>query len=293
MAAKTIISWATHTWNPATGCSKPIETRADGTRFVSPECVHCYAETLSLRRGWTSHHWTEPNAPLNVRTHPDRLRFPFRVKPEPGDIIHPRYPIRIFVNSMSDLFHREVPDSFIEQVFSAMNHPDNRGRIFQVLTKRPERAARWAGPWGPNIWMGTTVGHADTRHRIDHLRQCRAKVKFVSAEPLLSSLMPLDLTGIDQVIAGGESGPGYRPMDMAWAREIRDACVAQGKAFFFKQDAAFRTETRCYLVEEDGSCWQWRQFPDDLSAPVRVEPDNAKRHADLFPILDHRSSSAA
>jgi protein gp37 len=275
MGAKTIISWATHTWNPATGCSK-----------VSEECAHCYAETLSLRRGWTTKPWTVPNAPDNVRIHPDRLRFPFKVKLDPGDLVHAKYPLRIFVNSMSDLFHPEVPDDFIAETFEVMNHPANAGRIFQVLTKRPERAAQWPGPWGPNIWMGTTCGHRNTMHRIDALRATAAQVRFVSGEPLLTPLAGLNLAGIHQVIAGGESGAGYRPMDMAWCREIRDAAVSQGAAFFFKQDAAFRTETRCYLVEADGSCWQWRQFPHDLSPPVQVQPDSEKYHGQHFHILE-------
>src|SRR5579863_3513612 len=274
-----IISWCTHTWNPATGCSKPVETDSEtGKRFISPECQHCYAETLSLRRGWTLKPWTGPNAKENVRVHEDRLRFPYSVKLAPGDVPHPVYPIRIFVNSMSDLFHAEVPDSFIASVFSVMNDPANAGRIFQVLTKRPERAATWPGPWGKNIWMGTTCGHEKTKHRIDYLRQCKAHVRFISAEPLLTSLMPLDLTGIHQVITGGESGGGYRPMKMTWVREIRDACAAAKVAMFAKQDAAFRTETRCYLVEEDGTCKQYRQMPGYLIDPIIVQPDNPKHH---------------
>lgn len=269
-----IISWCTHTWNPATGCSK-----------VSEECQKCYAATLSLRRGWTKLPWTHANAAQNVTVHYDRLKFPFKVKLDADQIAHPRYPIRIFVNSMSDLFHDQVPDDFIAEVFHVMNHPQNAGRVFQVLTKRPERAARWPGPWGPNIWQGTTCGHAHTKHRIDALRDCGAHTKFVSAEPLLTDIVPLNLRGIDQVIVGGESGPGYRPMDMAWARRVRDACAEQGVAYFFKQDAAFRTETRCYLVEEDGRCMQYRQFPRELTAPVEVEPDNEKYHVNHFPIF--------
>jgi protein gp37 len=285
---KTAISWATHTWNPATGCSKPIETDpATGERFISPECKNCYAEALSLRRKWTTHHWTEPNAEANVRIHPDRLRaaFNFNLDAQQLAKAHPLYPIRVFVNSMSDLFHRLVPDEFIWQVFQVMNDPRNAGRVFQVLTKRPERAAEWPGPWGPNIWMGTTSGDARTKFRIDHLRRCAAQVRFISVEPLLSSMVPIDLTGIHQVIVGGESGPGFRPMEMQWARELRDACVEQGCAFYFKQSDSFRTEMRCYLVEKDGRCYEWRQMPHDLSAPVEVQPDNAAFHQKHFHIL--------
>jgi protein gp37 len=284
----TKISWATHTWNPATGCSKPIETDSvTGKRFVSPECQNCYAETLSLRRGWTKKPWTDPNAKQNVSIHPERLKaaFTFKLDAAQAANAHPKYPIRIFTNSMSDLFHREVPDDFIAEVFHIMNHPKNSMKVFQVLTKRPERAADWPGPWGPNIWMGTTSGDARTRFRIDQLRRVGAQTRFISAEPLLTSMIPVDLAGIHQLIVGGESGNGYRPMNMAWARELRDACLDQRVAFFFKQDAAALTERRCYLVEEDGSCWQWRQFPRDFSAPLRVEPDDPRRHAQMFPIL--------
>ena len=290
---KTAISWATHTWNPATGCSKPIEVDPEtGKKFISPECEHCYAEALSLRRGWTKNHWTEPNAELNVTIHPDRLAaaFKFNLDAEQLAKAHPKYPIRVFVNSMSDLFHRLVPDEFIWQVFAVMNDPRNAGRIFQVLTKRPERAAEWPGPWGPNIWMGTTSGDARTKFRIDHLRRCAAMVRFISVEPLLSSMVPIDLSGIHQVIVGGESGPGFRPMEMMWARELRDACVEQGCAFFFKQSDAYRTETRCYLVEENGRCYEWRQMPGELSAPVEVQPDNAAFHQKHFHILPNTAA---
>ena len=271
---RTIISWATHTWNPATGCSK-----------VSEECAHCYAETLSLRRGWTKLPWTVPNAAVNVTVHYDRLKAPFRMRLDPGEEPHPRYPIRVFVNSMSDMFHAQVPDGFLAEVFYVMNHPDNAGRVFQVLTKRPERAAEWPGPWGPNIWLGTTCGHERTRHRIATLTRAKARVKFVSIEPLLTRLPKLNLTGIDQILVGGESGGGYRPMRMEWARELRDAAAAQRVAYFFKQDSAFRTETRCYLVEADGRCMQYRQFPGCFTPAVEVEPDNPAKHLELFPIL--------
>ena len=249
--------------------------------------MNCYAESLSLRRKWTDKPWTEPNAEGNVKIHPDRLRqaFNFNLDAEQRAVAHPRYPIRVFVNSMSDLFHRLVPDQFIWQVFAVMNDPRNAGRVFQVLTKRPERAAGWLGPWGPNIWMGTTTGDARTKFRIDHLRRCAAKVRFISVEPLLTRMVPINLSGIHQLIVGGESGPGFRPMEMSWARELRDACVEQGTAFYFKQSDAFRTEMRCYLVEEDGRCFEWRQMPGELSAPVEVQPDNAEFHRKHFNIL--------
>jgi protein gp37 len=286
MPGTTNISWASHSWNPATGCSTPIEIDpVTGKKFISPECEHCYAETLSLRRKWTEHHWTEPNAEKNVVIHPDRLRqaYNFNLDAEQQACAHRLYPIRVFVNSMSDLFHRLVPDEFIWKVFQVMNDPRNAHRVFQVLTKRPERAATWPGPWGPNIWMGTTSGDARTKFRVDHLRRSAAKVRFISVEPLLTSMVPIDLAGIQQVIVGGESGPRFRPMEMSWARELRDTCVEQGTAFYFKQADAFRTETRCYLVEEDGRCFEWRQMPGDLCPPIEVQPDKRQTHFHVLP----------
>jgi protein gp37 len=131
--------------------------------------------------------------------------------------------------------------------------------------------------------MGVTCGNYKSKPLIDTLRGCSAEVKFVSAEPLLTSLVPLDLTGIDWIIAGGESGTNSRPMDMAWAREIRDMAVASDTAFFFKQDSARKMGMRPYLVEEDGSCWQWLQFPKHRIPPVLVEPETLSTHFRLYP----------
>ena len=264
---ETIISWATHTCNVVSGCSKPIETdERTGKRFVSPECEHCYAEALSLRHGWSRKAWTGPNIQENLKLRPERIREVTRVPVQPVEYL-PSERQRFFICSMGDIFHRAVPDRFLEQIWPyLLDYP----HIYQLLTKRPERAAEWPGPWPDHIWLGTTCGSSRTKHRIEHLRRSRAQVRFVSAEPLLDSLLPLDLAGIDQVIVGGESGPGFRPMDMQWAREVRDRCVAEKVAFFYKQDAAYVTETRPYLVEPDGSCWSWRQFPGELADPARV-----------------------
>jgi protein gp37 len=221
----------------------------------------------------------------NVVEHERRLKnvFTFTSVYKKGKKAHPKYPIKIFVDSMSDLFHERVSNSFIERVFGVMTAPENRQKIFQILTKREERAAKWPGPWTPNIWMGVTCGHKDSKHRIDPLRSCGAKTKFVSAEPLLTSLMPLDLTGIDWIIVGGESGAGYRPMNMEWAREIRDVAVDSCVPFFFKQDAAGCTGKRKYLVEEDGSCWEWLQFPKSRIPRVLVDPETLSTHLKLYP----------
>lgn len=264
---KTIISWATYTNNVVHGCSKPIETDAEGRRFISPECVHCYAETLSNRRGWTPKPWTVPNEADNITLKPERFRDFAKVTVKPTHL-PPSKRERFFVCSMGDIFHRAVPDAFLHGLFAAMAATPH---IYQLVTKRPERAAEWPGPWPDHVWLGTTCGTLKTKHRIDHLRRSKAKVRFISAEPLLDDLASeIDLTGIDQVIVGGESGSGYRPMDMAWARNMRDKCAAAGAAFFYKQDAAFRTETRCYLVEEDGRGMEYRQFPGEHTLPVQV-----------------------
>ncbi len=215
----TRISWTDETWNPTTGCSR-----------VSEGCRFCYAEALSLRFGWSKKPWTHKNAPENIILHPERLNKPRTWKT----------PRRVFVNSMSDLFHELIPDGFIAQVFDIMNEFPQH--TFQVLTKRPERAAAWRGPWTANIWVGTSIEDRHVLHRIDALRQCKAHVRFLSFEPLLGPIGDIDLTGIHWVIVGGESGPHYRTMDHGWVRKIRDQCVAHGIAFFFKQSAAPQSE---------------------------------------------------
>jgi protein gp37 len=145
-----------------------------------------------------------------------------------------------------------------------------------LLTKRPERAAKWKGPWPDHIWLGATCGHPVSRWRLNALRDSGAAVRFVSAEPLLASLALVDLAGIQMVIVGGESGTGYRKMDMRWARELRDKCMAGGVAYFYKQGNHYYSERHPYLVEEDGRCIQYRQFPGELTPPVEVESDAEK-----------------
>ena len=157
--------------------------------------------------------------------HPDTLQIPYRW----------RQPRLVFVNSMSDLFHPNVPVEFIEQVFDVMS--DTPQHTYQILTKRSQRLRDLAPSlrWPPNIWMGVSVESSGYLFRLDHLRQVPAAVRFVSAEPLLGPLGSIDLADIDWVIAGGESGPGARPMDVAWARELRDQCIDSGVDYFFKQ----------------------------------------------------------
>ena len=244
---ETKISWATVTWNPVHGCSR-----------VSAGCDNCYAETLSLQRGWTKFPWTSENAEVNVQTKPHKLKEPYRWKK----------PCRVFVNSMSDLFHPRVPDDYLEKVFEIMI--DLPQHIFQILTKRPRRAGRWTGPWEHNIWQGTSVEDKKTLYRIDQLRECDAKTRFLSIEPLLEPLGEINLSGIHWVIVGGESGANYREMKHEWAREIRDQCVEKNIAFFFKQSAARRTELGTKLIEVDGSKTIWNQFPE-TSVPNHPE----------------------
>ncbi|MBK7093447.1 MAG: phage Gp37/Gp68 family protein, partial [bacterium] len=200
------------TWNPLTGCTK-----------VSDGCKHCYAERMARRL----HAMGVDNYRngFKLTMHPHVLKKPLEWKT----------PQLIFVNSMSDLFHWEVPVSFIQQVFQTMR--DAHWHKFQILTKRAKRLPKIDAQlqWAPNIWMGVSVENDKVTQRIDYLRQSSAMVKFLSLEPLLGPLPNLDLSGIDWVIVGGESGPGARPMEESWVLEIRDQCEAAGVKFFFKQ----------------------------------------------------------
>lgn len=262
----TAISWTKHTWNPVAGCSK-----------VSEGCRFCYAETISNKFGHTKLPWSAPNAAENVRCKPHKLREPYALKT----------PARIFTNSMSDLFHPEIPDSYIAEVFAVMN--DLPQHTFQVLTKRPERAAQWAGPWTSNIWMGTSVEDSRALPRIEALRHCGATTRFISAEPLLGPLGEIDLSGIQWLIVGGESGnhmPRHpeRWMDHAWARELRDACQNQEASYFFKQSSGIRTELGTALHHEDGSLWIHHGFPGEMSLPYQVNASDPRYRIPQPPI---------
>lgn len=240
----TNIAWTDETWNPIHGCSR-----------VSDGCSNCYAESLSYDRyGWTEKPWTPENAAENVTLKPERL--------EPGGDGHPAgydEPKRIFVNSMSDVFHAQVPDAFIEEMFAVMrNYPEH---IFQILTKRPGRAAHMDLQWPPNVWMGTSVEDERVTTRLELLRDCAAETLFVSFEPLIGPVGSIDLTGYDWAIVGGESGPDYREMSHEWVWPIRDECRRVDAAFFFKQSAAFRNESDPYLREEDGVRREYHELP--------------------------------
>ena len=230
MSDHSAIEWTDATWNPIRGCTK-----------VSPGCAHCYAETFSERfRG--------------VRGHPFEQGFDLRLVPEALDLpTRWRRSRLVFVNSMSDLFHEGVPDSYIAKVFDVMRQsPHHR---FQVLTKRADRMEAFAlrHPPSPNAWLGVGVENEDYTWRIDHLRRAPARVRFLSVEPLLGPMPALDLRGIDWVIVGGESGGKSRPMHADWVRQIRDRCVRAGVPFFFKQWGGFQKKQNGR--ELDGRTW--------------------------------------
>lgn len=212
MALGSGIEWTESTWNPVTGCNK-----------ISPGCKHCYAERMAERLQAMGQANYRNGFELTLQ--PQMLELPLSWK----------RPQTIFVNSMSDLFHTDVPLDYIQRVFDVMRRA--RWHRFQVLTKRADRLAALDREldWPANVWMGVSVENADYVDRIDGLRAARAQVKFLSLEPLLGPLSTLDLQGIDWVIVGGESGPGARPMQPSWVTEIRDQCLAAEVSFFFKQ----------------------------------------------------------
>jgi protein gp37 len=210
--AQSSIEWTEMTWNPTTGCSK-----------ITAGCKFCYAEIMSRRLQAMS---VEKYADgFRVRTHKNQINIPYTWK-------HAKI---VFVNSMSDLFHKEIPLDFIKRVFAVMN--DNPQHVFQVLTKRADRlyAVHKELKWTHNIWMGVSVENEKVKHRIDLLRKTKAKVKFFSCEPLIGALPNLNLKKIDWVIVGGESGQRPRPMNSDWVLDIQEQCKKAGVAFFFKQ----------------------------------------------------------
>jgi len=212
LGLQSAIEWTESTWNPVTGCSK-----------ISPGCAHCYAERMAKRLQAMG----QPNYArgFQVTLHEHALRLPLAWHKSQV----------VFVNSMSDLFHEDVPSDFIFRTFEIMRQA--RWHVFQILTKRSERLCELSPslPWAPNIWMGVTVENQEYAFRIEHLRGIGASTRFLSLEPLLGPLPGLDLQGIDWVIVGGESGPGARPMQREWVIDIRDQCQRADVPFFFKQ----------------------------------------------------------
>lgn len=240
MATKSSIEWTESTWNPVTGCTK-----------ISAGCKHCYAERMAKRLQAMGH----PNYRNGfevVGCHADVLSMPHKWKK----------PQMIFVNSMSDLFHKDVPVEFIDEVFFTMN--ETQWHTYQVLTKRAGRLEQLAGrfTWSPNIWMGVTVENANHVGRIDHLRRVPSAVRFLSLEPLLGPLPDLSLDGINWVIVGGESGPGARPMKSEWVEDLRDQCLRADVPFFFKQWGGVQKKKAGRLLDER----TWDEMPEEVSA---------------------------
>jgi protein gp37 len=240
MSVTSSIEWTNATWNPVRGCTK-----------ISPGCKHCYAETFSERfRGVPGHPFEQG---FDLRLVPTALELPLKWKS--GRLI--------FVNSMSDLFHEDVPDAYIEKVFDVMRRATQHQ--FQVLTKRGDRMAAFTKTRAvpPNAWMGVSVESAKYVGRIRHLARVPSSVRFLSVEPLLGPIPNLPLNGISWVIVGGESGPRSRPMKPEWVREIRDQCVEAGVPFFFKQ---WGTPRKAAAGRDlDGATWN--EMPKDVRLP--------------------------
>ena len=238
MANKTSIEWTDATWNPVTGCTK-----------ISSGCDNCYAERFSERFRGTPRHPFENGFDLTLR--PERVDQPLRW----------REPRMIFVNSMSDLFHKDIPTAFISNVCNTMEMA--HWHTFQVLTKRSSvmrnfLRRRYGDGRGPNhMWFGVSVEDGSKLSRVRHLQEAPAGMRFLSIEPLIGRIGRLDLTGIDWVIVGGESGPRARPMNPDWVREVRDQCIAGNVAFFFKQWGGLRPKSGGRDLDGE----EWSQFP--------------------------------
>ncbi len=241
MSDKSAIEWTDATWNPVTGCTK-----------VSPGCKNCYAERLALRlQAMGNPRYRNGFA---VTLHPDQLTLPLRW-PQPR---------RIFVNSMSDLFHEAIPEEFIRRTFEVMIKAE--WHIFQILTKRAERLAELAPrlPWPPNVWQGVSVENARYTSRITYLQRVPAVVRFLSVEPLLGPIPHLPLDDIHWVIVGGESGPRRRSVDPTWVQDIRDQCLAAGVPFFFKQWGGRTPRSKGRVL--DGRTWD--EMPQVLAGAL-------------------------
>ena len=249
MSDKTGIEWTDATWNPMTGCTK-----------MTAGCEHCYAATIAasktrdiyLRQAPVRNTEKTRSDPFSPRFWLNRLDQPLRW----------REPRRVFVNSMSDVFHSHFTLEMIQRVFAVMN--EAWWHQFQVLTKRPERALRFADrlTWSDNIWMGTSIESMDVARRADALRKIPARVRFISAEPLLGPLDTLDLSDIHWVIGGGESGVGHRPCLPEWATGLRDLCIASDVAFFWKQWGGHTPKSGGRELEGN----IWNQYPVELGA---------------------------
>jgi len=250
MAVGSTIEWTEATWNPVAGCTP-----------ISPGCLNCYAARMALRLESVGGTTARKYAGTAKRARDGRPVFAGRINLDEDALDLPRRwrkGRRVFVNSMSDLFHEKVPADFIRAVFDVM--ADCPQHEFQVLTKRPERAAAVAAqlPWPSNVWMGTSVESAMYTHRIQSLRQIPAAVHFLSCEPLLGPIPKLPLEHIEWVIVGGESGPGARAMEERWVAQIRDRCGEKGVAFFFKQWGGVQKATTGRVLDKR----TWDEMPE-------------------------------
>lgn len=251
MAQPSQIEWTDATWNPVTGCTK-----------VGPGCDNCYAERFAERwRGIPGHSYEQG---FDLRLWPSRLGQPAAWKK----------PRMIFVNSMSDLFHKDVDRSHIDRVFDAME--DANWHVFQVLTKRSSlmrdyvRRRYGNNPVPNHIWLGVSVEDAQRANRIDHLKQVNSEARFISFEPLLGPIGEIDLSGIAWAIVGGESGPGARIMDASWATQIRDHCDRDDVAFFFKQWGGPRPKSGGRLLDgEEWNGFPWQIVPKGIMASLQ------------------------
>ena len=253
MADRSAIEWTDATWNPVTGCTK-----------VSPGCAHCYAETFAERFRGVPGHPYEQGFDLQLR--PERLSIPLLW----------RAPRRIFVNSMSDLFHETIPDEYVLAVFEVMEEAS--WHQFQVLTKRHGRLAALAPhlPWPENVWVGVSIENNRWVERAAALRTVPAAVRFISAEPLLGPLSDLNLGGIDWLIAGGESGPRSRPPKIEWFRDLRDRCLTAGVPFFFKQWGGRHPTSGGRQL--DGRTWD--EYPEPRRRSTRRRAAGVVDHSD-------------
>ncbi len=248
MAQNSAIEWTDATWNPVTGCTK-----------ISPGC-DCYAERFAERFRGVPGHPYENGFELTLR--PERVKQPLSWKA----------PRVIFVNSMSDLFHKQIPSEFVDAIFDTMEQAT--WHVFQVLTKRSSLMRNFInrryseGATPPHIWFGVSVEDSTKKSRIEHLRQTQAAIRFISFEPLIEPVGMLDLGGIHWAIAGGESGPGFRPLHLEWAREVRDQCINQTVAFFFKQWGGPRPKSGGRKL--DGH--EWNQYPKVSATHRKVAP---------------------
>jgi len=245
MGTHSSIEWTESTWNPVTGCTK-----------TSPGCAHCYAERMALRLCAMG----QPNYANGFRltTHEHMLELPLNwSKPQ-----------MVFVNSMSDLFHPDVPEAVIQRVFDTMRRAS--WHTFQVLTKRSHRllALDREIDWPANVWMGVSVENQDYTLRIEHLQQTNAQLKFLSLEPLLGPLVQLNLRAIDWVIVGGESGPGARPMQAQWVIDVRDQCLVADIPFFFKQWGGTRKKRAGRVLQ--GQTWDAMPVVDDQWGRLQI-----------------------